>query len=538
MKNLFLGLVFLLTSFMSFGQLIINQEITNTKPYRVGDTLTMKYTVVKGSLNPQYLWMRFGYSTQHLQKLGPTVFYQGSTAQQFETYWPGYVFNPNGTIGVGDLYGQYQSSPWNYTTNQNWISGQFTTQRADSVINGLWAVQKFILLENSNYQNVHKLDLATATGTDGQTITQIGSQVLWLSFANADVKHGSSFKVKVGFPSGFDITSLKVQIMELNTDGTTNWTKPPVATKALNSAGEASFDQFNIGDKYGVYIVPTFGANYLNNIVTVTDAYRAFLAVTALGIDGTATIFGYPTLERMIGNITKGDNVFNSNDSYYMLAYVLGQDVSSKADIPTNASQSLKFFSAKQSAWTNLQPSNANNVVEITSANQTEVFSYAFGGDLDFSHSSNPATPISANSTNGMMNRTIATPAYYQTAASNATLSLSSKIEGGKVILSGNLSQDGLAGLQVIMKYDNSKLTLDNVIFDTGSTMTNFSTHENGRLTFGSIDQIKTGRIKVGTPYKLIFTSNVPLSNTSGLFYTELADAVDGAGNKVGLNVE
>ena len=37
---------------------------------------------------------------------------------------------------------------------------------------------------------------------------------------------------------------------------------------------------------------------------------------------------------------------------------------------------------------------------------------------------------------------------------------------------------------------------------------------------------------------KLTFTSNVPLTNTAGLFYTELADAVDGNGNKIGLNVE
>jgi hypothetical protein len=95
-----------------------------------------------------------------------------------------------------------------------------------------------------------------------------------------------------------------------------------------------------------------------------------------------------------------------------------------------------------------------------------------------------------------------------------------------------------LAGLEVILKYDDSKLTLDGIVFDAGSSITNFSTNKDGRLTFGSMDQIKTARIKTGTPYKLTFTSNVPLTNTSGLFYTELADAVDGKGNKIGLNVE
>jgi len=78
---------------------------------------------------------------------------------------------------------------------------------------------------------------------------------------------------------------------------------------------------------------------------------------------------------------------------------------------------------------------------------------------------------------------------------------------------------------------------LDNVVFDTGNTMTNFSTDKDGRLTFGSIDQLKTARIKKGTPYKLIFTPKVQLTNTAGLFFFVLSDAVDGNGNKINLIV-
>ena len=108
----------------------------------------------------------------------------------------------------------------------------------------------------------------------------------------------------------------------------------------------------------------------------------------------------------------------------------------------------------------------------------------------------------------------------------------------GKVILTTTLSKADLAGLQVIMQYDSTILTLDNVIFDAGSTITNFYTHDNGRLTFGSIDQLKTARIKVGTPYKLIFAPKVNLTNTAGLFYFVLSDAVDAKGNKIDLIIE
>jgi hypothetical protein len=128
--------------------------------------------------------------------------------------------------------------------------------------------------------------------------------------------------------------------------------------------------------------------------------------------------------------------------------------------------------------------------------------------------------------------------AYTPPVLENAKLSVSSTLEGGKVVLTTNLTKEGLAGLEVIMNYDESKLTLDNVIFDAGSTITNFSTHNNGRLTFGSMDQLKTARIKTGTPYKLIFTPKTPLTNTAGLFYFVLSDAVDGSGNKINLIVE
>lgn len=541
MKNLLFGLVLFLTSFMSYGQLIINQEITNTKPYRVGDTLTMRYNIIKGTTNPRYLWMRYQYSNKHLQKLGPTEFSQGQTAQNFEATWPNYKFTQNPAIGVGELNAQYASTPWNYTPDNDWIAKQFTTQRADAVIDGLWATEKFILLENSTYQNIHKLDLATATGTNDAPITPIGSQVLQLSFADADVKHVASFRVKVGYPTNFDITSLSVQIRTLNPDGSTNFSGPPLAQKPLSSGGIADFSQFNIGDTLGVYIVPSFGASYLNNVVTVTDAYRAFLAVTDVGLNGTSSIFQYPAIEKAIGNVTIGDGDFNTNDAYYLFAHILGQDVSTKASIPTQNATSLRFISTKQAVFPNIVGGvQSNNVVNITSANQVELFSYAFGGDLDFSHSSNPGSPISANSTGGSsMNRTIASKGIYANqVAGTATLSLTSKIENNKVILTGNLSQEGLAGLEVILKYDNSKLTLDGIVFDAGSSITNFSTDKDGRLTFGSMDQIKTARIKTGTPYKLTFTSNVPLTNTAGLFYTELSDAVDGKGNKFRLNVE
>ena len=170
---------------------------------------------------------------------------------------------------------------------------------------------------------------------------------------------------------------------------------------------------------------------------------------------------------------------------------------------------------------------------------------------MNWSHSSDPAviaSRISAgqytNSVNQISTNSVKTMSssmsmsYKTEAIETAKLSVTSTIEGGKVVLTTNLTKEGLAGLEVIMNYDQTKLTLDNIIFDSGSNVTNFSTNKDGRLTFGSIDQLKTARIKVGTPYKLIFTPKETLTNTAGLFYFVLSDAVDGSGNKINLIVE
>jgi hypothetical protein len=126
----------------------------------------------------------------------------------------------------------------------------------------------------------------------------------------------------------------------------------------------------------------------------------------------------------------------------------------------------------------------------------------------------------------------------YTPTVEKATLSLNSTITNGKVVLTGTLTKEGLAGLEVILQYDNTKLVFDNITFDAGANVTNFSTNVDGRLTFGSMDQLKTARIKTGTPYKLTFTPKETITNTAGLFYTVLADAVDGNGNKINLIVE
>jgi hypothetical protein len=552
MKKLLSLLSLILISLTSFGQLTISQSLSPNTNLKVGDTITVSYNLTKGQVikNPRYLWFRYQYNNKALTYVS-TAFNQGTSAQTFYTGWNNYKFTFNGGASDNDLDVQYGLTPWNYTVNADWNVGQLTIQRADASISGLLATQKYILKDQNTYNNIFKLDLATGTDTTGANVGTIYGGG-WTSLT--DVKGNTSqFKVRALYPQGYTITDHTVQLMKLKSDGSgdIDWSQQPIATAPLDASGEALFTtQVKVGDSVGVFIAPAWQKTWMNNIVTVSDAYKAFLGVSQTDISGTANYFTYPSLEKKVGKVTTGNNnPFGESDSYYIFAHVIGQNVDSNAMLPKSTGNSVRWYSGLlNQSWLD---GVVKNRVVIDSPSKTVDAVFAWGGDLNWSHSSDPAVIASRISSGNYLNSvnptealviksmSVTTPmAYITEAVTTAKLSVTSTLENGKVVLTTTLTKEDLAGLQIVMNYDSNKLTLDNVIFDAGSTITNFSTKEEGRLTFGSIDQLKTARIKAGTPYKLIFTPKTPLTNTAGLFYFVLSDAVDSKGNKIDLIVE
>jgi len=550
MKKFFtiLGITILsLLSFKANAQLTISQSITPTTGLKVGDTITIRYNLTKGDIivNPRYLWFRYQFNNKALTYLS-TEFNQGTSTQTFYTGWNNYKFTPNAGASDNTLNLQYGLSPWNYVVNADWNVGQLTVQRADASISGLIATQKYILKDQNTYNNIFKIDLATGTDTTGANVGTIFGGG-WSSISNV-TGNTSQFKVRVLFPQGYNITDHNVQLMRLKSDGSgdIDWSQQPIIQKALDASGEVIFTSgVKVGDSVGVFVSPASQKSWMNNVITVSDAYKAFLGHSQTDISGTPNFFTRQTFERKIGNVTKNDMTFNEADSYNLFAYVIGQDVSANAFIPTSTATSWRWYSGLlNQSWLD---GDQKYRVMITQPSQTVDAVFAWGGDLNWSHSSHPDTIANRIATNNYSNSvndniiksfSVKSMAYTQPTFEKATLGITSTLENGKVVLTTTLTKEGLAGLQVVMNYDQSKLTLDNVIFDAGSTITNFSTHDNGRLTFGSIDQLKTARIKIGTPYKLVFTPKETLTNTAGLFFFVLADAVDGLGKKVDLTIE
>jgi hypothetical protein len=513
MKKLIGIILFLLISNFGFSQIILNQTVVEQPPYIVGDTITINYSVqnLTGSTGFQYLWFRYDYSNKHIELIPNSTQYHQSETQNFFYQWVGFQFTPNPNIGVGELDRQYFEGGWNYISNSDWNVVQLAIQKVGSPLNGLIISQKFIVKDNTNYTNIHKLHMAYAEDNNSQAIRPIGSQVLWLSLG--DVKGlKTSVKIKVFHPAEYPISSHIVEAINMN--------NVLVESKPLDSSGEATFTNLVTDESYYVNILPTTGQQFMDNIVTVSDAYKAFLEITDKGLFGNETKFTHP-IEYIIGNVKNTNGSFNSMDSYYLFAHISGINVSNVANIPSLQNQNPLFYSTRIGGYNSGEFSNKIN---ITQPSHTFDFGYAWSGDLDFSHSTPPNSNSNANS---RVNRV-----YEET-----SIQMVSKLEGGKVIVEGTITKNNLAGLQLIIKYDTQKLKLDNIIFDSGNEVTNFVTDTNGRLSFGSIDQMGKGRIKVGTAYRMVFTPKVNLTNTMGLYYTIVADAVDGNGSKIKLNV-
>jgi hypothetical protein len=106
MKKLIFLLLLLPT--LSFGQITINQQIVEAPPYKVGDIITIRYSVNTGTQTPRYLWLRYQYNNKILTPVAnSTVYTQGTSVQTFSTEWANFRFTSNSTKSATSLYEQY-----------------------------------------------------------------------------------------------------------------------------------------------------------------------------------------------------------------------------------------------------------------------------------------------------------------------------------------------------------------------------------------------------------------------------------------------
>ena len=81
MKKLSLLVTALFVTILSYSQIIVNQSVS-AGPYKVGDTVTVTYSVDKGTTTPRYFWLRYQYNNKALTYVS-TTFSQGSQSQTY-----------------------------------------------------------------------------------------------------------------------------------------------------------------------------------------------------------------------------------------------------------------------------------------------------------------------------------------------------------------------------------------------------------------------------------------------------------------------
>ena len=522
MKKLIFLLLLLPT--LSFGQIIVNQEVVEAPSYQVGDTITIRYTLQNLTSQPdfRYFWLRLQYSNKHLQLVpNSTVFTDAAARQTYFYQWVGYRFNQNPNIGVGELNRQYNEGGFQYLVDPNWNIVQLNVQTPTDFPTGEWVRQKFVIKDQLTFNYIHKLDMADARNSANQQKTPVGSQVLQLSLNNVSGA-SSAVTFRVAFPAGYDITKHKVQIVNVDANNAPNFSSI-VTSVPLDGAGQALLTTLQTGKNYYALITPATQQSFMNDIVTVADAYKAFLQISDKGLNLDQNYFTTP-IEYKVGNVTLGDNTFDLVDSYNLFAYVMGINVSQTSTVPSSTSTNIRFYSGKIDTF---NQGTFNGLINVVNPSHTFDFGYAWAGDLDFSHS----TPKTITSIANRSNRIEADNRQLNT-------TVTTKLVNSKVVVEIKLEDPNLAGAQYKIRYDVSKLELEEVVFDAGRDITNFSTPRDNAVVFGSIDNLGTSKVKAGMPYKLVFKSKTTISNTTGLVFIEFAEAVAPNGDKIILNIQ
>ena len=174
MKKLLTLIGILVISIATNAQLTVNQSVTPTTGLKVGDTISVKYTVVKDTTTPRYFWLRYQYNNKALAYVS-TTYSQGTSVQTYYTGWTAYKFTANTTNSklATNLYEQYLATPWGYATNADWNVGQLTIQRSDASVDGDIATQKYIIKDLGTYNDIHQLDLSYSIDAASAYITPI-----------------------------------------------------------------------------------------------------------------------------------------------------------------------------------------------------------------------------------------------------------------------------------------------------------------------------------------------------------------------------
>jgi len=560
MKKILTLLVSVFCTLSVFGQSKMDYTRVNTVT-QVGDTLVVKYQYFKGTDadgNDMPDAKLYQFDIQYNNKLLNPVLYEwqpvAGSEQKAINSWTGYKFTIDDTKEQTDFDGQYLS--WlsgdaSYGSNSDWSVDRVTWQNTTSLENGneiLKVSYKIKDKANSNYTdytNLINVNWANYKEEDGTQIDVTGQSTLSLS----NIQGGDAGDVSISVSSNVITNNIGDGSDFSYTIFAKGDNQTPLASGNFDAAGDATIQGLENDVEYDLYVSIDSSKEYLDNAVTVSDLALVFTEAIGAGSspNGISTTFDYylqSILANVVGETIPNGGDINFDDSYEILAYLQGVTSTnttfiSKKDEVYNISGIKSTFGDEGNGI-----ATVSATFKPTDSDKSFQFAHAISGDVNFSHgfeptSTNADIPTSAQSSMASSMRvSMAIGEKYN--GEQANLDLTSELKDGQVIFTIGSEVEEMIGAQFNIVYDRTRLVLDDVIFDTGNTMTNFSNHieENGKINIGSFDQNFEATVKTGTPYKLIFTPTVQLQNTSGLITFKVNEGVKADGTQIKFIME
>ena len=557
-----LTLLFLLGTFISFGQETIKITKTNTVS-KVGDTIKLKVEYSGTAGTAKLTQFDFEYNNKLLSLESRNWIVSSNSAQKAYNSWNGYKFNlssPSSDIDAN--YASYVAGNLQYGSNADWSVERITIQDVTAFADGDgWMEYNFIIKDKagtnySNYSNILNMNWGYLKKADGTEVAVEGKVDDGTRLSLSGITGGNAGNVTLKIFSnalsesaidGTDYTYNVYLKSDIGDGNQVNQGASAVKTGNYDASGEATISGLENDVEYFVWNFIDGSKDYMDNVVTVSDLALVFAEAIGAGSspNGSSTTFDYH-IQTFMANVfhdSPFDGKVDFKDSYEILAHLQG--VTSG-----NSNYVSKKGGAVQSGGTKsifgTVDSNGSYFVGLdatfkpTDSNKSFEFAHILIGDVNFSHSYQPAntSDFKISSMNISNSAPLASSARYNPIQQN--VDLTSQIVDGEVIFSINSEVTGMIGTQFNIVYDDTRLELKNVIFDTGNEMTNFANHieEEGKINIGSFDQQFEQTVKTGTPYQLIFTPLVELSNTSGLISFKVNEGVKADGTQIKLNME
>ena len=557
-----LTLLFLLGTFISFGQETIKITKTNTVS-KVGDTIKLKVEYSGTAGTAKLTQFDFEYNNKLLSLESRNWIVSSNSAQKAYNSWNGYKFNlssPSSDIDAN--YASYVAGNLQYGSNADWSVERITIQDVTAFADGDgWMEYNFIIKDKagtnySNYSNILNMNWGYLKKADGTEVAVEGKVDDGTRLSLSGITGGNAGNVTLKIFSnalsesaidGTDYTYNVYLKSDIGDGNQVNQGASAVKTGNYDASGEATISGLENDVEYFVWNFIDGSKDYMDNVVTVSDLALVFAEAIGAGSspNGSSTTFDYH-IQTFMANVfhdSPFDGKVDFKDSYEILAHLQG--VTSG-----NSNYVSKKGGAVQSGGTKsifgTVDSNGSYFVGLdatfkpTDSNKSFEFAHILIGDVNFSHSYQPAntSDFKISSMNISNSAPLASSARYNPIQQN--VDLTSQIVDGEVIFSINSEVVGMVGTQFNIVYDDTRLELKNVVFDTGNEMTNFANHREseGKINIGSFDQQFTQTVKTGTPYQLIFTPLVELSNTSGLISFKVNEGVKADGTQIKLNME